>query len=64
MVGFKDEIWLLGGRARAYEDVPLGWERDHGGIVDPRVRWREESLLKNDVWKSKNGGIELLKISI
>ncbi len=56
MIGFKDEIYLLGGRAEMEEDMPLGWEEERGGITRPRVRMREYSILKNDVWKSSDGG--------
>lgn len=52
---FKNEIYVLGGRAREIERIPE--EETRGGLIGPRMpRWRELSVLKNDVWKSSDAG--------
>lgn len=49
------EIFLMGGRARDLDDIPP--QEAIGGIIrDQRVRWRERSQLRNDVWSSPDGG--------
>jgi hypothetical protein len=64
---FKDYIWVMGGRAR--ESVQLPESRSVGGIFNPKVEdvtspianeqkftnHREASVLKSDVWKSRDG---------
>ena len=54
-VVFQDELYVLGGRARELEQIHE--EETRGGIIGPRMpRWRELSVLKNDVWKSNDAG--------
>jgi hypothetical protein len=66
-VHFKGYLWIMGGRAREFVDLPH--EQSIGGIIGPRVQdisleynlqqkfstQREISYLKNDVWKSADG---------
>lgn len=39
-------IFVMGGRARALSDMPLGWERIHGGIVPPRGSRKRELTVR------------------
>lgn len=41
-------VLVMGGRARALEDVPP--EQSVGGIVGERGRWRELTILTSDTW--------------
>lgn len=52
-VGMNRMIYVLGGRARALEDIPES--EANGGILGARTRWREPSTLRNDVWSSPDG---------
>lgn len=65
-VAFQNELLVLGGRAREHVPVP---EIDlRGGVstseltsirgeIGPRnARWREYTVLKNDVWRSSDAG--------
>ncbi|KAL0586693.1 hypothetical protein ABG067_003681 [Albugo candida] len=57
-VVFKDELFILGGRARDHR--PLPQDQLRGGVRtlrSDRHRWREYAVLKNDVWKSKDNGV-------
>lgn len=56
VVVYNNRLLVLGGRTRKLADVPAGWEQVHGGFVGPRLRWREETVLVNDVWSSPDGG--------
>lgn len=52
---FKDEIYVMGGRARELEQ--MHYDESRGGLVGARMkRWREHSVLKNDIWKSSDAG--------
>ncbi|CAM9297204.1 unnamed protein product, partial [Choristocarpus tenellus] len=60
-VSIDDHIFVLGGRAREHADIQR--VRTVGGLLSPRVAqdnfqssWREPSVLKNDVWASKDAG--------
>nr|CCA26588.1 conserved hypothetical protein [Albugo laibachii Nc14] len=56
-VMFKDELYILGGRARDHSRVPEDQLR--GGVRTLRLNksvWREYAVLKNDVWKSNDNG--------
>lgn len=49
----NSKIFVMGGRARALEDIP---EREAiGGIIGARGRWREKSVLMSDVWLTTDG---------
>ena len=53
-VGFRRQVFILGGRARAMEDIPL--DESLSSIPDGnRKRWRERTLLMNDVWTTEDG---------
>jgi len=47
------KLFVMGGRARALEDIPEA--EAIGGIIPPRGRWRERSVLLSDVWMSTDG---------
>ncbi|KAA0176859.1 hypothetical protein FNF27_01681 [Cafeteria roenbergensis] len=47
------KLFVMGGRARALEDIPAA--EAIGGIIPPRGRWRERSILMGDVWMSTDG---------
>ncbi|TYZ60579.1 hypothetical protein PybrP1_002009 [[Pythium] brassicae (nom. inval.)] len=54
---FRNELFVLGGRAR--EHFPVPEEMLRGGVrtIGPRnARWREFAVLKNDVWRSSDAG--------
>ncbi|GAB9475197.1 hypothetical protein Gpo141_00012299, partial [Globisporangium polare] len=54
---FKNELYVLGGRAREHFPVPEGQLRGGVRTIGPRnVRWREFAVLKNDVWRSSDAG--------
>ncbi|GLE04308.1 hypothetical protein PINS_up013223 [Pythium insidiosum] len=57
-LAFRDELFVLGGRAREHVPVPEAELRAGVGLVPgPRnVRWREYAVLKNDVWRSSDAG--------
>lgn len=56
-IAFNNDVYVLGGRAREHFPVP---EAELRGGVNPiparNIRWREYSVLKNDVWKSSDSG--------
>lgn len=56
-IAFNNDVYVLGGRAREHFPVP---EAELRGGVNPiparNIRWREYSVLKNDVWKSTDSG--------
>lgn len=49
----NSKMFVMGGRSRALEDIPA--DEAIGGIIPPRGRWRERSLLLSDVWLSTDG---------
>ncbi|TMW69522.1 hypothetical protein Poli38472_001678 [Pythium oligandrum] len=56
-MAFQNELYVLGGRAR--EHFPIPEDQLRGGVasIGPRnVRWREFTVLKNDVWRSSDAG--------
>jgi hypothetical protein len=55
-LAFQNDLLVLGGRAREHVPVPEDQLRG-GATVGPRnVRWRESTVLKNDVWRSSDAG--------
>lgn len=39
-------VFVLGGRARLYTNLPEGWERIHGGVLPPRGSRRREYTVR------------------
>ena len=54
-VSFGRSVFVMGGRARGLFDIPD--EESIGSLPSykTRDRWREKSLLYNDVWRSEDG---------
>jgi len=51
-------IFVIGGMSHLSIDLPIGWERMHGGIAPPRGKsLRYPGVAMNDVWTSTNGKV-------
>lgn len=54
---FNNELYVIGGRAREHFPVPEDQLRGGLRTIGPRnARWREFTVLKNDVWRSSDAG--------
>lgn len=54
-----DLILVLGGKARSMEDISE--LESIGGVLGPRIRFREKEMLMSDVWASSDGGMHTCK---
>lgn len=52
-VTLEKTVFVLGGRARDLQDLQPAFS--NGGIIGERGRWRERSVLRNDVWSTTDG---------